>query len=123
MGRRVGALLAASALFLSATVVAFAEGLPAAEQRKIDALIAHIERLTDAHFIRNGRTYDARTAATFLHRKWESRRDLVKSAEDFLLHVASRSSSSGQPYLIRFPDGREVPCGDYLRAELRHLTP
>jgi len=58
-------------------------------------------------------------------RFWRSGRtpDLVKSAEDFLLHVASRSSTSGQPYLIRFPDGREVPCGDYLRAELQRLAP
>jgi hypothetical protein len=47
----------------------------------------------------------------------------VKSAEDFLLHVASASSTTGRPYPIRFRDGREVPCGDYLRAELQRLAP
>ncbi len=123
MGCRSGVLLVGVALLLACSGTASAEGLSAPEQRRIDALITRIGRLTDAQFVRNGRSYDARTAATFLRHKWDSRRELVNSAETFIEHVASRSSTSGRPYLIRFHDGREVPCGDYLRAELRSLAP
>jgi hypothetical protein len=97
--------------------------LPVDERTRIERLIQGIEQLTDAQFVRNGRAYDAATAGTFLRRKWASREDQVHSAADFIVHVASSSSTTGRPYLIRFPDGREVPCGDYLRAELRRLAP
>jgi hypothetical protein len=115
-------LLLCAALLAGPTTLLAAEPSPA-ELRKIEALIAHIERLEEARFVRNGTAYDARTAGYFLRRKWESRRSRVTSAEDFIAQVASGSSTTGAPYLIRFPDGREVPCGDYLRAELRRLGP
>jgi len=101
----------------------FAAEIPAAEEARIEQLIQSIERLADARFIRNGRAHDAATAGTFLRRKWESRQHLVRSAEDFIAQVASGSSTTGQPYLIRFADGREVPCGVYLRSELQRLAP
>jgi hypothetical protein len=127
MARRVricfGALLSVYALTLAAPAAAVAQELPPGERQAIDQLIAQIEGLTEAQFVRNGRAYDAKTAAHFLRRKWDTRRDRVNSAEDFIAEVASGSSTTGRPYLIRFPDGREVRCGDYLRAELRRLRP
>jgi len=101
----------------------FAAEIPAAEEARIEQLIQSIERLADARFIRNGRAHDAATAGYFLRRKWDSRRHLVRSAEDFITQVASGSSTTSQPYLIRFADGREVECGVYLRSELQRLAP
>ncbi len=88
---------------------------------QIEALIAAVERMTDAAFIRNGLTYDSTVAAEFLRRKWRAKASLVGSAEEFIEKVASFSSTSGRPYLIRFGDGREVPCSAFLRAELARL--
>jgi hypothetical protein len=45
----------------------------------------------------------------------------VRSAEDFIDRVASFSSTTSEPYRIRFADGREVPSALYLRAELAKL--
>ncbi len=98
-----------------------AQSKPATEREKIEALIRHIENLKDAVFIRNGREYDARTAASFLRAKWRANDAEVKSARDFIEKVASASSTTGKPYLIRFKDGREVKSGEYLLAELRKL--
>jgi hypothetical protein len=122
--RIVPAMLAFLCLAISASPRSgLAAELPATERTRIERLIQGIEQLTDAQFVRNGRAYDAATAGTFLRRKWASREDQVHSAADFIVHVASSSSTTGRPYLIRFPDGREVPCGDHLRAELQRLAP
>ena len=107
----------AAAQPLSAT----AEELPAEEAGRITALIAAVERMTDAAFIRNGQPYGAAAAAEFLRRKWRHRELEVRSANDFIEKVASFSSMTGKPYLIRFSDGRETPCSIFLRTELSIL--
>jgi hypothetical protein len=116
--------LSIAAVVISITVSSTAlraADLPPAEARLIEALIDMVERLTDATFIRNGRSYEAGAAATFLRRKWQQREKDVRSAEDFIEKVASFSATTGQPYLVRFSDGREVPCSILLRAELSNL--
>ena len=95
--------------------------LPASEQRKIEALIQHVETLSEAVFIRNNQAYPAKTAAQFLRGKWRATLDDITTAQDFIAKVASVSSTTGQPYRIRFPDGHEVLSGDYLRTVLQQL--
>lgn len=95
---------------------------PATEKEKIEALIKHLEGLKDATFIRNGRDYNAKTAARFLRGKWDANEKEIKTASDFIEKAASVSSTTGKPYLIRFKDGREVKCGDYLRDELKKFS-
>jgi hypothetical protein len=109
--------VAEAALLLSAA----AGGLPAEEAGRIEALIAAVERLDDAAFIRNGQVYDSAMAAEFLRRKWQAQAAPISSAEDFIAKVASFSSTSGRPYIIRLRDGHEIPCSVFLRAELAKL--
>jgi hypothetical protein len=91
------------------------------EQRTIEALIESVAHLTDATFLRNGKSYPSSSAARFLREKWRSRQSEVRSAEDFIDRVASSSSTTGKPYLIRFANGREVSSAEYLRGELAKL--
>jgi len=107
----------AVALSLSAN----AAELPAVEAVKIEALIAAVEGMADAVFIRNGRAYDSAVAAEFLRRKWQAQALHVVSVEDFIEKVASVSSTTGRPYLMVFVDGREIPCSSFLREELARL--
>jgi Family of unknown function (DUF5329) len=93
----------------------------ATEGQKIEALITHVEGLRDVKFVRNGTEYDAKTAANFLRRKWEANKAGITTAQAFVEKIASVSSTSGRPYLIRFKDGKEVKSGDYLLAELKKL--
>ena len=90
-----------------------------AETEKIEALIHHLENLKEATFIRNGSDYGPKAAAKFLRGKWDKKQ--IKSAQDFIEKVATASSTSGKPYLIRFKDGRELKCGEYLKQELKRL--
>ncbi len=93
----------------------------ARELRIIEALITHLEGLEGAVFIRNGEEYDAARAASFVRAKWKSKRNAIKTAVDFIEKAASISSTTGQPYLIRFADGRELKGRDYLFARLNEL--
>ena len=86
---------------------------------KIEALISHIQGLENATFVRNGSEYSAANAAKFLRAKWERNDKEVKTATDFIAKVASASGTSGKPYVIRFKDGKETPCGEYLTALLK----
>lgn len=94
---------------------------PPAEQQLIDALIARVGAMADVRFVRNGRDYDARDAARFLREKYLARGQEVDTADAFIERIASKSSTSGQPYLIRQADGREQPVADVLRNELLRL--
>lgn len=91
------------------------------ESAKIEQLIKHVENLEDAVFIRNGSKYSAANAAKFLRGKRDAHADDARTAEDFIAKLASASSTSGKPYLIRFKDGTEKPCGDVLKAQLKKL--
>lgn len=91
------------------------------EKQKIEALIKHVEQIKDAKFVRNDTEYDAKTAATFLRRKWEANERDVKTAKDFIEKVASVSSTTGKPYMIRLKDGKEMKSGEYLLGELKKL--
>jgi hypothetical protein len=102
-------------------LTAEARSLPDAERQKIEALIAHVAEMKDASFVRNGRSYDAAVAATFLREKWRANEAQVTSAREFIENIASFSSTSGTPYLIRFKEGSEITIREYLMAELNRI--
>ena len=91
------------------------------EQQKIQALISSIETLKGAVFIRNGSEYDGKKAADHMRAKLKYAGDKIKTAEEFIDELASKSSMSGKPYQIRYADGRTVNSADYFHAELRKL--
>lgn len=95
--------------------------LPTRERQRLETLIGNVEQRSDATFIRNGRSYDAVAAAQFLRAKWRNREAEVCSAEDFIAKVASVSSTTGKPYLVRLRDGREVLAAEFFQAELARL--
>ena len=94
---------------------------PKTELEKIEALIKHVAELKETVFIRNGVEYDAKTAAAFLKGKWDTARSSVKTAKDFIEKVATKSSTTGKAYLIRFKDGKEVKSAEYLAERLKKL--
>jgi hypothetical protein len=108
-------------LAVAAAPVLHAQAPARTEKQKIEALIKYVADLNGATFMRNGRSYGAATAATFLRRKWEANDSKVKTARDFIDAIAIFSGTSGKPYLIRFKDGRVEQSRDVLRAELNRI--
>jgi hypothetical protein len=91
------------------------------ERQKIEALIKYISEMNDARFLRNSSTYDAKTAANFLRRKWAANNSDVNSARDFIDKIATFSGTSGKPYVVRFKDGREAPTREILLVALKDI--
>ena len=96
-------------------------GASLTEEQKIDALIHSVEVLPDAQFIRNGSAHDGKAAAEHLRLKRSNAGDRVKTATDFITYCASRSSTSGKPYQIRFANGETVDAEVFFRAELKRI--
>lgn len=98
-----------------------AQEQPLTEAQKIDHLIAYISQLEDAIFIRNGEEHKAKDAAAHLQMKRQKAGKRIKTTEDFIVNLASKSSMSGKPYMIRFKNGKEFSCEMVLRLELKKL--
>ncbi|MEI6314821.1 MAG: DUF5329 domain-containing protein [Syntrophus sp. (in: bacteria)] len=88
------------------------------EAAKIQYLIASVETLKGAKFIRNGSEYDARPAANHLRLKLKNAGKRIKTAEDFIKYCGSKSSMTGEPYLIKFSDGTAVKAEVFFRKRL-----
>ena len=102
--------------------MAFAKPVPATTvDREIGELIASIERLPDAQFLRNGEAHSAAEAGAHLRLKRKNAGARIKSAEDFITYCATGSSLTGKPYRIRLADGTELASADFFRARLREI--
>ena len=104
--------------FLCLTVCALHAAGDTAEE--IGFLLNYIEN-SQARFFRNGTEYNARDAADHLRGKLGHAGGKVKTAEDFIAGVASKSSVSGEPYKVKLSDGKEIETGPWLSEVLaRH---
>ncbi|MES2558631.1 MAG: DUF5329 family protein [Bacteroidota bacterium] len=91
------------------------------EAHKIDHLITFVRNLKGATFIRNGSEHTPEAAADHLKMKREKGGSRIKTAKDFIEKIASKSTMSGDVYLIRFANGKEFPCQMVLMNELKKL--
>jgi hypothetical protein len=88
------------------------------EKKKIDFLISSVENLKGAIFIRNGSEYDGKKAAEHLRMKLQNVL-VVQTADDFIRLIASKSSITGKPYMIRLSDGKTIKSEEYFREKLK----
>ena len=92
-----------------------------AEMARIERLLVMIGTRRDMRLVRNGSEHDTDTAVSFLRGKLKHFGSDIKTAEEFIERLASRSSTTGQLYWVRLSDGRQIPAGDFLRIELARL--
>lgn len=92
------------------------------ESQKIEQLIATVRSLEGAAFIRNGSEHTPQEAADHMASKWKKHSGKIRTAEDFIEHLATKSSMSGEKYMIRFSDGKQVPAADILHRKLEQLS-
>jgi hypothetical protein len=80
-----------------------------------------------ATFIRNGAHHTAAEAAQHVRMKYEHFKKEIVTPEDFIRLSASKSLVTGQFYLVRLPNGREMRLDVWLMEALeqhrseRHL--
>lgn len=109
--------LAVAILSLSASAISDID------KAKIEFLISSIEKL-DATFIRNNQEHTAKEAANHLRKKvkYVLSSSLAENltVESFIDQIASKSSLTGEPYLIHFSSGvvMEARVWFYQQLEL-----
>ena len=69
-------------------------------------------------FVRNGVESDPAAAREHIRAKYDYAKSQVSSAEDFIRLAASRSSMTGEPYVVRCGSW-QFQSADWLTAELR----
>ena len=106
-----------TSVFTLLLTVSIVLGLEPQAKAEIDGLIAFV-RTSDVRFIRNGSEYSAAQGADHLRDKLDKAGDRVKTTDDFITGIATKSYLSGKPYLVKFPDGRTQPTGEWLKAHL-----
>ena len=110
-------LLFAFAFLAFAPAMAFSAP-SASEDAAVEHLIGFV-RASKLEFIRNGVSYPSDAAADHLASKYAIAKDRLTTADEFIDAVASKSSMTGKPYMIVWPDGTQAPSGDWLHEELK----
>ena len=94
--------------------------LAMSEQEKIAALLEAVGK-SNLTFVRNGVPYSSARARDHLAYKLKRAGGRVATAEDFINHIAGRSSTTGMPYYIVLEDGTRVEAEAWLRKRLEKL--
>ena len=90
------------------------------EPERIAALLEAVER-SGAKFVREGKEYSGVAGRRHLERKLRYARQRVKTAEDFIEGIASRSSTTGRPYQVRLPGGDKIESSVWLQQRLAEI--
>ena len=106
-----------ASIFTLLLTAAIAVALNPQTKAEIDELITYVE-MSGVRFIRNGSEYSGTEGAQHLRDKLAKAGGRVKTTDDFITGIASKSYLSGKPYLVKFPDAHTQPTGEWLRAHL-----
>ncbi len=95
-------------------------GYSLSENEKIQILLTKIEG-SNLQFVRNGTTYNSKQARDHLEMKLNKAGGKIKTADNFITYIASKSFLTGEPYYIIHPDGKKVKAGTYLKQLLSDI--
>lgn len=106
-------LCAVMALLL--TLPAFAK-INAYQEALINAMLDALAQKKDLIFVRNGDAHTCEEAVSHLRLKLGNTRNRINTAEQFIDKVASTSSITGKPYIVRIPGKSDENAQPYLHA-------
>ena len=107
---------------LALTLLVFLEFLPTNALSKgvaqeIQFLLNAIEQ-SGCIFIRNGDKHSAGEAAAHLAKKYSKVKKRIKTSEDFINKIATKSFLTGERYIIECIEGQPMGTDDWLRERL-----
>jgi hypothetical protein len=117
---RTSTLFAAVGITLIALGMgSFVAASPPVAQAEVEYLLTAVAS-SGCEFDRNGEWFDSQKASSHLRVKYDALVALGRpvTAVDFIDKVATKSSLSGRPYLIRCAGGEPAPTNQWLREVL-----
>jgi hypothetical protein len=110
---------AAAGLLCLLMLLSFYISCAAGTSENITSLLLFIEQ-SECTFIRNGKHYDALKAREHIEKKYTYYKERITTAEDFILYSATKSSITGEPYMV-ICSGVNMVTSDWLKEELAEL--
>jgi hypothetical protein len=112
-------IIAVIAIFLATTMVLAEDTRP---RENIDETIAYLVAFvakSDCTFIRNGQSYTGKQASVHMQDKRRYFKGRIVTPEDFIRLAATKSLQTGQPYMVRSKEGKELRCDEWLKKVLK----
>ncbi len=117
--------------FLICLGVAFAQAKPEAksakksiltEEEKIKFLFSEIEKSEGKiFFIRNGDEFSALEASKHMKKKLDYAGKEIKTANQFIEKIATKSYMTGNIYMVKLADGQKIESAKWLREILKRV--
>jgi len=85
--------------------------------KTISYLLEYVAK-SDCTFIRNGTPYKGKQASDHIRRKYQYFKKEIKTPEDFIQLVATKSLQTGQPYMVKTKEGEELRCDEWIKRAL-----
>ena len=89
------------------------------ETELIEILLVKIES-SDIVFIRNGSEYSPKEAADHLRSKLNETNGQIKTLDAFIKNIASKSSMSGKPYLVKLKNGNILTAEKWYKEQMKN---
>lgn len=90
--------------------------LNAHEEARINAMLDALSQQKELVFVRNGDEHTCDEAVSHLKLKLGNTRNRIDTAEQFIDKVASSSSITGKPYIVKIPGKSDENAQPFLHA-------
>ncbi|WP_265497503.1 DUF5329 family protein [Providencia rustigianii] len=117
LSRRFASLLV---ILLTVFVTTNALALSPEEKTRTEALLAELGKQQNLTFTRNGSGHSAADAESHLRLKLGKTEKRLKTTEQFIDNVASKSSITGEEYQVTDAQGKVTSANQYLHDLLKN---
>jgi len=91
--------------------------VPPGQELEIDHLLNFVEH-SSCRINRNGKFYEGADAVSHIKKKYAYFKDEIQTTEQFIELSATKSTISGNYYMVQCGDGKQVRTKDWLLIEL-----
>jgi hypothetical protein len=92
------------------------------ETQKIEFLLNELDKPnSNLKFVRNGVEYSGKEAKMHMQKKLDYAGNKIKTVDDFINEIATKSYLTGNLYYIQFPDGTKMESAKWLRQTLKDI--
>lgn len=93
------------------------------ETDKIKFLLNELDKPeSNLKFIRNGEEFSGKEAREHMQKKLDYAGNKIKTVNDFIDQIATKSSLTGNLYYVKLPNGTKIESAKWLRETLKKLN-
>jgi hypothetical protein len=92
--------------------------VPESQKKEVEHLLEFVST-SDCEFERNGKKHPGEKASSHMNRKYNHFRDKITTTEEFIEYSGTKSTRSGEEYLIYCGTSDPIKSKDWLLEELR----